>query len=75
MHINIIRAKAKTLGLKTGRISKINLVRNIQRSEGNFDCFATAFDGVCEQKDCMWQEECFVSAKKSTIRYVGGLNG
>ncbi len=68
MHINIIRAKAKALGLKTGRISKIELVRSIQRSEGNFDCFATACDGVCEQKDCMWQEECFVLAGKATIR-------
>jgi len=64
MHINIIRAKAKTLGLKTGRISKIELVRSIQRAEDNFDCFATAFNGVCDQEDCMWREECFTFAKK-----------
>jgi len=64
MHINIIRAKAKTLGLKTGRISKIELVRNIQRTEGNFACFATAVDGICNQQGCMWCEECFAFAKK-----------
>ncbi len=64
MHINIIRAKAKALGLKTGRISKIELVRNIQRAEGNFACFATAVDGICDQQDCMWCEECFAFAKK-----------
>lgn len=64
MHINIIRARAKDLGLKTGRIGKIDLVRNIQRAEGNFDCFATAFDGVCDQEGCLWREECFAQASK-----------
>ncbi|EAU55185.1 hypothetical protein [Mariprofundus ferrooxydans] len=64
MHINIIRSKAKDMGLKTGRIGKIDLVHNIQRAEGNFDCFATAFDGICDQEGCMWQEECFALANK-----------
>lgn len=64
MHINTIRAKARDLGLKTGRIGKIDLVRNIQQAEGNFDCFATAFDGICDQGSCLWRDECFAQAKK-----------
>lgn len=67
MHINTIRAKAKDMGLKTGRIGKIDLVRNIQRAEGNFDCFATAIDGSCDQGSCLWQEECFALAKKQRL--------
>ena len=68
MHINIIRAKAKEMGLKTGRIGKIDLVHSIQRTEGNFDCFATAFDGICDQGGCFWQEECFALANKAAAR-------
>ena len=67
MHINTIRTRAKDLGLKTGRIGKVNLVRNIQRAEGNFDCFATAFNSVCDQDGCLWQEECFTQAKKQRL--------
>jgi hypothetical protein len=38
-------------------------VRLLQRSEDNFDCFATAVDGVCDQMSCVWREDCFKAAK------------
>lgn len=59
-----IRAIAKEYGLKTTRLSKVDLVRQIQTAEGNFSCFATAMQGVCDQTDCIWREDCFASAKK-----------
>jgi len=64
MNINQIRNIAKNLGLKTGKLRKIDLVRHIQRAEGNFDCFATAYDGVCNQMDCHWREDCLALSAK-----------
>ena len=66
MQMQEIRTKAKEFGLKTGKQTKVDLVRQIQVAEGNFSCFATATDGVCDQMDCIWREDCFASAKKKT---------
>lgn len=64
MQIQDIRTIAKAHGLKTARISKVELVRQIQSAEGNFNCFATAVDGVCDQLGCIWRDDCFAAAKK-----------
>lgn len=34
------------------------LIRSIQRREGNFECFATAAASVCDQTGCCWRERC-----------------
>ena len=64
MNMQQIRIIAKQNGVKTTRLNKIELVQAIQQSEGNFDCFASAFDGDCDQPLCRWREDCFLSAKK-----------
>ena len=64
MHMQEIRNIAKTLGVKTAKQSKLNLIRAIQTAEGNFNCFGTAVDGVCDQIQCIWREDCFVAVKK-----------
>lgn len=64
MNMQDIRERAKDFGIKTGRMSKVNLIKEIQLSEGNFSCFASAVDGVCDQMACLWREECFSAAKK-----------
>ena len=64
MQIQQIRNRAKEMGLKTSRLSKVDLVRQIQSAEGNFDCFATAMDGICDRKDCVWRDDCFTAVKK-----------
>ena len=62
---NEVRARAKSLGVKQPRgASKRLLVRLIQRAEGNFDCFATAEAGACDQMDCLWREDCFETARR-----------
>jgi hypothetical protein len=33
-------------------------IRGIQRREGNFDCFATATQGFCDQTSCLWRARC-----------------
>ena len=64
MQMQDIRSIAKDFGIKTSRQTKVDLVRSIQDAEGNFKCFATATDGICDQKDCIWREDCFAAAKK-----------
>ena len=66
MQMQEIRSKAKEFGLKVAKQTKVELVRSIQVAEGNFSCFATATDGVCDQTACIWREDCFAAAKKKT---------
>lgn len=58
MLLQDIRLIAKEHGLKTSGLTKKKLVKQIQIAEGNFDCFATAIDGICDQLDCRWREDC-----------------
>lgn len=63
MHFLKIRKLAKGQGIRPGKLTKINLVREIQRKEGNFDCFATAVTGECDQEDCLWRDDCLTVSK------------
>ncbi len=61
MKIDEIKKKAKKIGIKTEKMNKINkteLVRAIQRAEGNFDCFRAGKEN-CDQFGCCWREDCF----------------
>jgi len=53
-----VKEIAKQKGIKPGNMKKGNLIRAIQRTEGNFDCFGTATLGFCDQLDCLWREDC-----------------
>ena len=64
MNMQEIRVIAKDFGIKTSRMSKASLIQNIQLSEGNFGCFASATNGECDQLKCLWREDCFSAAKK-----------
>ena len=65
MNMQEIRGLAMQRGIKSSRMSKTDLVRAIQRRESNFDCFATATDGYCDQESCLWRADCFQAAKKA----------
>lgn len=52
-----VREKAKVLGLKTARMKKIDIIKAIQETEGNFPCFGTAVD-YCDQSTCCFREDC-----------------
>lgn len=49
---------AKKLHVATTGLSKTELIRKLQSSEGNFDCYARAAGGVCDQPECLWREDC-----------------
>ena len=64
MKMQEIRVMAKDFGIKSSNMSKVQLIQTIQHSEGNFNCFASAVDGECDQLKCLWRDDCFASAKK-----------
>ncbi len=58
MRLVEVERKARTLGLKdTWKSSKKDLIKTIQRKEGNFDCFGTATN-FCNQMVCCWRDDC-----------------
>ncbi|MBI5659221.1 MAG: SAP domain-containing protein [Nitrosomonadales bacterium] len=62
MKLQDIRAIAKQYQIRAGGLSKTELIHQIQQLEGNFDCFGSACDGVCDQSACLWREDCFATA-------------
>ena len=62
MDIREIRRIARTMGIKTKGMDKTELIRAIQVAEGNFDCYGTAVDDVCDQESCLWREDCFADS-------------
>ena len=64
MKMQLIRDIAQERGIKTGKMTKVNLVREIQKLEGSSTCFATDTSGNCDQDQCLWHDDCFTNAKK-----------
>lgn len=59
MRLSEIEKKAKALKIKdTWKYSKKDLIKAIQRAEGNFDCFGTAINKTCDQINCLWRSDC-----------------
>jgi hypothetical protein len=57
MKMQEIRLMAKKLGINSFGKTKIELIREIQRTEGNFDCYGTAVDS-CDQLACLFRPSC-----------------
>lgn len=64
MELEIIHSIAATHGLDTDNLSKPELIKAIQMQEGNFDCFATAQSGACDQGNCLWLDDCLGMEKE-----------
>jgi len=60
MTLKQIKEIAKEKGVKAGNMKKENIIRSIQRAEGNFDCFGSASAGYCDQTNCLWRNDCLV---------------
>lgn len=67
MKLEEIRSIAKSRGLHPGKLSKTELIKTLQASEGNFDCFASAFNGECDQSGCIWRADCFEVSRKGAL--------
>ena len=58
MRISDVEKKAKQIGIKnTWKYSRTDLIREVQRKEGNSDCFGKA-NGSCVQMACCWRTDC-----------------
>ena len=57
MRMQEIRQMAKKMGINSFGKTKVELVREIQRKEGNFDCYGTAVDR-CDQLQCIFRSSC-----------------
>ncbi len=58
IRLSEVEKKAKSLGIRdTWRLSKRDLIKTIQRKEGNFDCFGSA-NNTCDQISCAWRSDC-----------------
>ena len=57
MTLKQVREIAKDKGVKVGNMKKDDMIRTIQRAEGNFDCFGAAA-GICDRTDCLWRDDC-----------------
>ncbi|MBU4036869.1 MAG: SAP domain-containing protein [Proteobacteria bacterium] len=58
MRLIEIERKARASGIKdTWKYSRKDLVKAIQRKEGNFDCFGSA-GNYCDQSVCCWRGDC-----------------
>lgn len=64
MRVQEIVTIAKEKGIKPGKRKKTELIRFIQAEEGNFACYASAHSGECDQRDCLWREDCLSDSKK-----------
>lgn len=65
MNMQQIRQLAREKGAKIGNMTKVNAIRMIQLTEGNFDCFARAEGGQCDQGGCLFHDDCVKIAMRS----------
>jgi hypothetical protein len=58
MKLDEIKEIAKQHNLKTGKITKSELIRAIQLAEGNLPCFEDSQTAHCRQVHCLWRADC-----------------
>ncbi len=58
MKMQELREIAKKRGIKTANMKKADIVRAIQRDEGNADCYNTGNADTCGQSECLWKDDC-----------------
>jgi hypothetical protein len=64
MKMNDVVKRAKAFGIKAKAVKKADLIRQIQKAEGNFDCFGRAV-GYCDQWQCCFREDCLPPVKSN----------
>ncbi len=68
MKMSEITARAKALNIKKSfGMKRDDLIRSIQRAEGNFDCFGSATD-YCDQWGCAFRPLCLNGGQKAEAK-------
>ena len=68
MKITSIRKLAAIQGINSVGLDKTDLIKAIQRAEGNFDCFGSNTVGYCDQPSCTWREDCLHNGASAGAR-------
>jgi hypothetical protein len=58
MKLRDVKTIAKAKAVKAGTMGKPELIRAIQKAEGNFECYGSAAPGTCDQSNCLWRQDC-----------------
>jgi len=53
-----IRRMAKSMGINTYQMKKTDIIRSIQKKEGNIDCYGTSRVESCQELTCLWRDDC-----------------
>ncbi len=56
-----IRNMAKSFDIKHAKMNKVDLIRSIQRAEGNVSCFQSNGSVTCFQERCCWRDGCLMN--------------
>lgn len=59
-----IQKIAKGMGIKSFKLTKVDLVRKIQELEGNIPCYCTGRIAWCGEEGCLWRPDCRDQEKK-----------
>ncbi len=58
MRLEDVKVIAKERGIQPGKQKKADLIRAIQRTEGNEECYASGKAENCGQQGCLWRDDC-----------------
>lgn len=58
MNVTEIKTIARARGIKCAKMNKTELIRCIQKQEGNTECFNTGQVNSCGQDQCLWRSDC-----------------
>jgi len=58
MKLEEIKSIAQLYSIRVNKMKKSELVRSIQRAEGNEQCFEAGKSELCGQDACRWREIC-----------------
>jgi hypothetical protein len=58
MNMTEVKTLAKARDVKCGKMNKAELIRTMQRQEGNAECFNTGQANSCGQGRCLWLADC-----------------
>lgn len=58
MKVQEIREMAQRMSISAAKLKKGDLIREIQKAEGNCACFGSGRSTLCGQPECLWIDDC-----------------
>jgi len=55
---------------KPDYVDLVNLIRSIQRAEGNIDCYRRGRQ-ECDRMSCAWHNHCLIGSEEKSPYYIG----